>query len=57
MHPLTLGIGVLTFLVGLGLIFIGGIAVIFTVTGFFTISVGMMTAIVGAIIALVGVFL
>jgi hypothetical protein len=56
MHPHTMALGIAVFLVGLLLLFIGGVAVIFTVTGFFAISTGVFVMIVGGVIALIGYF-
>jgi hypothetical protein len=54
MHPIAFFLGLFVFLVGLFLVFIGGVATIFTLAGFFAVSIGIMTAGFGAIVALIG---
>jgi hypothetical protein len=55
--PFLLLIGILLFLAGLFLVLVGGIALIFTIAGFFPVGIGIDLMIVGAIVGVVGWFL
>ena len=57
MHPLAVLLGVLAILAGLGHVFIGGVANIFTLAGFFPVSIGIMVIVAGGVVTLAGVYL
>jgi hypothetical protein len=52
-----IGLGVLVFLVGLFLVFVGAIAGIFLAGGIISVGAGFDLMIVGAIVAIAGYFL
>ena len=57
MHPLAVLLGVLAILAGLVLVFLGGIATIFTPAGFFPVSIGITVIVAGGVVTLAGVYL
>lgn len=57
MHRLAIGLGILGLLTGLLLVFVGGVAAIFTLTGFAAVGVGILVAAVGGLVTLAGVYL
>lgn len=56
-HPVALGVGLLAVFAGLGLVVVGGVALLWVPTGFLPVGLGLDLIVGGGLTAVVAVFL